>query len=270
MFFKPLLREPARHLYQLLRDPEYRRWCALDARLGWTRRFTERRASVHGWELAMPDVASFLFAYREIFVNRIYDFKWRGDQPRILDLGANIGLSVLFFKTRYPGAQITALEADPAIFRYAEQNVHGNGYTDVELINKAAWNENTTLRFHAEGADGGRVATPADANVIEVGAVDIRELLQARQFDFLKMDIEGAEDAVLPAVGQFLSGISYVFLEYHSRVGEKQRLSELLGLLAEHGFRVNIQSLLDAPRPFIATPVRDGFDMQLNIFAWKE
>jgi FkbM family methyltransferase len=269
MLIKPFLREPLRHLYKLAHDPEYRRWCWLDARLAFVPRFTLRRARVHGWNLTLPDAASFRSSYQEIFVNRIYQFKWPGGQPRILDLGANIGLSILYFKNLYPQAHITALEADPAIFRHAVHNVHGNGFADVELINKAAWNENTVLRFHSEGGDGGRVAVEVDAQAVEVEALDVRELLEAKRFDFLKIDIEGAEDVVLPAAGPYLSGIKYVFLEYHSRPGEPQRLARLLGLLADHGFRVNIQSLRDAERPFNVPTVRDGFDMQLNIFAWR-
>lgn len=270
MLIKPLLREPVRHLYKLARDPEYRRWCWLDARLAFVPRFTERRARVHGWDLTIPDAASFRSSYQEIFVNRIYEFKWPGGEPRILDLGANIGLSVLYFKRLYPRAHITALEADPAIYRHAVHNVHGNGFRDVELINKAAWHENSLLRFHPEGGDGGRVAAEDDAQFIEVEAMDVRELLEAGHFDFLKIDIEGAEHTVLPAAAPCLSGIKYVFLEYHSKPGQPQRLGALLGLLADHGFRVEVQSLRNAARPFNGPCVRDGFDMQLNIFARRD
>lgn len=270
MLIKPFLREPVRHLLKLVHDPEYRRWCWLDARLAFAPRFSERHARVHGWNLAIPDAASFLSSYQEIFVNRIYEFKWPGGQPRILDLGANIGLSILYFKTLFPQAQITALEADPAIFRHAVHNVHGNGFNDVELVNKAAWNESTVLRFHSEGGDGGRVAAEGEGQFIEVEALDVRELLEAGRFDFLKIDIEGAEHAVLPAAAPYLAGVKFVFLEYHSRPGEPQRLGELLGLLADHGFRVDVQSLRNTARPFNGPAVRDGFDMQLNIFAWRE
>lgn len=270
MLIKPLVREPLRHLQNLARDPEYRRWCWLDARLAFAPRFRERHAHVHGWNLSIPDAASFLSSYREIFVNRMYEFKWPGEQPKILDLGANIGLSVLYFKRLFPQAQITALEADPAIFRHAVHNVHGNGFNDVELINKAAWNEDTVLRFHPEGGDGGRVAAEGDAQFIEIEALDARKLLDAGQFDFLKIDIEGAEDVVLPAAAPYLSGIKHVFLEYHSRPGEPQRLASLLSLLTDQGFRLDIQSLRHAERPFNGPAIRNGFDMQLNIFAWRQ
>lgn len=270
MLFKPFFYEPAKHLYKLASDPEYLTWCILDTRLGKAKRFTERKTSVHGWDVSMPDAASFLSAYKEIFVNKIYDFKSYSDQPRILDLGANIGLSILFFKTIYPQAKITAFEADPHIFRYVENNVHGNGFKDVELINKAVWNENCVLKFHAEGADGGRVAEAGDEKLIEIEAIDIREFLGNYQFDFLKMDIEGAEETVFPACKEYLSGFNYIFLEYHSKAGQKQCLAELLGLMAENGFRVDIYSLMSSKQPFTKSKATSDFDLQLNIFAWKE
>jgi FkbM family methyltransferase len=270
MLIRPFFHAPARHLYKLVTDREYRVWCIQDARLGHVPRFRECRTKVHGWDISLPDSASFLSTYKEIFVNRIYEFRNVSPAPRILDLGANIGLSVLFFKLLYPEAKITAFEADPGIFRHLKNNVHGNGFDDVVLINKAIWSDNCTLRFHAEGADGGRVEQSVGKGLIEVEATDIRDLLKAQQFDFLKMDIEGAEETVLPACKGYLAGFKYIFLEYHSRRGQEQKLSAMLGLMTDEGFRYDIQSPLWSNRPFTRPARAAGFDLQLNIFAWKE
>lgn len=267
---RPIFYEPARHLYKLITDPEYRTWCLLDARLGGIERFKDCRTNVYDWDIILPDAASFLSTYREIFVNKIYQFKASSSQPSILDLGANIGLSVLFFKKIYPEAKITAFEADPNIFRFLQNNVFGNGFNDVELINKAVWNENCVLKFHAEGADGGRIAENGDEKLIEIEAIDIRDHLKDHQYEFLKMDIEGAEDIVFLALNGYLSGFKYIFLEYHSRADQKQRLAEILELMVHEGFRVDIHNIMSHSQPFIKPQVLSGFDLQLNIFAWKE
>jgi FkbM family methyltransferase len=270
MLIKPFFYEPAKHLYKLLCDPEYLSWCVLDAKLGNVSRFKECKAKVHGWNMQLPDSASFLSSHKEIFVNKIYKFTFPSGKPKILDLGANIGLSILFFKTMYPDAQITAFEADPQIFRYLETNIHGNGFKDVELINKAIWNKNCTLKLYPDGADGGHVMDTSDGKPVEIEAIDIREVLRGRQFDFLKMDIEGAEGVVFPACKEYLSGFKYIFVEYHSNAGQKQRLDEILSIMSEKEFRISIHPVMFSPKPFTETLHASRFDLQLNIFAWKD
>lgn len=270
MLIKPFFYEPAKHLYKLLCDPEYLSWCVLDAKLRNIHRFKEAKVKVYGWDILFPDSASFLSAYKEIYVKRIYDFNFPSSKPKILDLGANIGLSVLFFKKIYPEAQVTAFEADPRIFRYLETNVHGNGFKDVELVNKAVWHENCTLRFYPDGADGGHVSDVGEGKTVEIEAINIGEFLRDREFDFLKMDIEGAEETVLPVCQKYLSGFKYIFVEYHSKVTQKQKLAEILGLMTEKEFRISIHPVMFNPKPFTATHLASGFDLQLNIFAWKD
>lgn len=267
---KPVLFSLARHLYLLATDTGYRNYHLLASKLGSTSRFVACNAKVSGWNLALPDAASFLSAYKEIFVEHIYSFKSGLTAPRILDLGANIGLSVLYFKQLYPAAEITAYEADPSIFHYLEQNVHGNGYSDVRLVNKAVWDRNTTIRFKSEGADGGRVKFNDDSDLISVEAVDVREILDAGEYDLLKMDIEGAEEHVLPACKDHLNRFRHVFIEYHSVVGKKQCLDRIISLLSDIGFRVHIHSVFSSPSPFSELHINSEFDLQLNIFGWRE
>jgi FkbM family methyltransferase len=239
------------------------------SRLGRMKRFRKCKGKVRGWSLVVPDAASYLSAYREIFVTEIYRFDASKEAPAILDLGANIGLSVLYFKSLYPKALVTAFEADPAIYACLKQNVHENGFGDVELINKAVWDSNGMLCFHAEGGDGGRVAHESDRSVVEVEAIDIRTLLAERSYDFLKMDIEGAEHAVFPAIKDYLPNLKFVFLEYHSRPDRPQALSSMLDLLSQAGFRFDIQNIMSRRHPFVARGSGQTFDLQLNIFAWK-
>lgn len=268
--FTPFWYEPVRHIYRFLTNRHYRICCLLETRFGALPRFTERRVRIDDWMLVFPDAASFLSAFREIFVENIYKFNAASQEPRILDLGANIGLSVLYFKQLYPKANITAFEADPKIFAYLKNNVHGNGYADVKLINKAAWHENTILKFSSEGADGGRAALDGDVNIVEVPAIDIREFLEDRTYDFLKMDIEGAEESVLPASMDYLDRFRYVFVEYHSKIDRKQELDRILQVLKEAGFRVHIHCAFVSPMPFVTVHEASGFDLQLNIFGCKE
>lgn len=267
---KAVYHEPFIRVREFIKNSRYRTYLILKYKLRNIPRFTPYHVSINGLNLSMPDSASFLSAYKEIFVERTYAFKSETNSPKILDLGANIGLSVLFFKQLYPGAQITAFEADPNIYTYLERNLHDNGYSDVEIVNKAAWIKNTILQFKPDGADGGRAAIEGDKHLINIEAVNIASLLRDKEFDFLKMDVEGGEEFILPACKNYLAGIKYIFVEYHSTAGRKQSLDNIVSILTEQGFRLHIHNATPSSSPFIKVGLNSGFDLQLNIFGWKE
>ena len=159
-------------------------------------------------------------------------------------------------------------EADPAIFRCLERNLSANAIGGVELMNRAAWTGAGRVRFLPDGADGGRAVAGA-AGDIEVEALDLPALLASRTFDVIKMDIEGAEAQVLPACREGLARARFVALEYHSPIGEPQALAEILGVLGDAGFRVHIHDAITSPTPMLGVAPHAGFDLQLNLSAWK-
>ena len=186
-------------------------------------------------------------------------------------MGANIGLSIIYFKQLYPTAEIVALEADPRIFDYLQKNIATFNYEGITLLNKAAFNCNTTLHFFSEGADGGRVDNTAKGNVL-VDAVDVREIVpHNRTVDLLKIDIEGAEVIVLERCAAKLEFVKKIFIEYHSRCDVvPQELSKIVTILEQNGFRYDVQHVHTINTPFIRPDsYENGFDLQLEIFAWK-
>lgn len=265
---RPIFMQPLKHIYDMVTVPEYFTYSLLWSRLRCIDRYNECRIKLHNWHLTIPDNLSFLYSYKEIFVDKIYAFKWENQSPNILDLGSNIGLSILFFKSLYPNAKITGFEADPNIFRYLEKNISENDINHVELVNKAIWCENTSLDFASEGADAGQISSKKSNS--KVDATDILEVLNSQKFDFLKMDIEGAEEFVIPRCREFLNDIRFIFIEYHSKLGQKQCLDEILLILKEAGFRIHIRNVNNTNlSPFIEIKPQSEFDLQLNIFGWK-
>jgi FkbM family methyltransferase len=270
---KPLWAGPARHLLRLARDADFRELAWLESRLGRRPRFTPLRVRAHGWSLEVPDAASFLASWKEIVVDGRYAFRWPGPAPRILDLGANVGLSVLHFKALHPGAEILAVEADPTLFGCLERNLEANAVHGVERMQRAAWTGPGRVRFKSDGADAGRVVLGDDvadaAGLLEIETLDVPALLAARTFDFIKMDIEGAEVQVLPACGAALGRARFVAVEYHAVTGAPQHLGAVFQTLEGCGFRVHVESVSPTLRPFFGVHRDAGFELQLNLFGWK-
>ena len=116
--------------------------------------FVQSTGRVNGFTIDYADSIGFLHSAKEIFADKIYCFKTNANAPRIIDAGANIGLSVLYFKGLYPDANITAFEPDPLMFSLLSANVIRAGFSDVDRRQSAAWTEDTTLTFYQEGIAG--------------------------------------------------------------------------------------------------------------------
>ncbi|GIV80630.1 MAG: hypothetical protein KatS3mg050_5024 [Litorilinea sp.] len=261
-----------RFLLKLLLHPRHRRrpaaWMEL-IRLWRMPRYRPAYTHLLGPPLRLIDAASFLSAYDAIFCREIYRFEATSAEPTILDCGANIGLSVLYFKQRYPRARLIAFEPDAVAFDALSENVRSFGLRDVALHPKAVWHTETELAFVSDGADAGRLALyAAEPGVQLVQTVDLNPFLE-RPVDLLKLDVEGAETEILVHCRDDLQKVQRLFVEYHSLSGRHQELHRLLTVLAEAGFRVQIQSESVATQPFVRPKIQAGMDLQLNIFATR-
>jgi FkbM family methyltransferase len=270
--FKRFFKEGIIHGIRLIKDSDYRDYCRLLTLYEKLPRFSEKLLRAGKLKLIVPDLPSFLYSYHELFVDNIYKFESNKDNPIIIDIGANIGLSILYFKKIYPKAQITGYEADPYIFACLKQNLENNLAEDVVIGNKAVWIQNTKLAFFSEKADGGRIESPQKTNsgTIEVDAIDVKEIVKKHsKIDLLKIDIEGAEHQVVPECSGLLDNVRQIFVEYHSIEGEKQNLDKILAVLINAGFTINIQSVNPPSSPYIYECHHGAFNMQLNIFGKK-
>jgi FkbM family methyltransferase len=269
----PFVAAPAVHALRLWREPAYRRHFALSARLAGMPRRSPAIVQCDGLRIELADADSFLSAHNDIFVEQIYRFPFDNDAPSIVDLGANIGLATLWFKRQYPRARILAVEPDPAIFACLERNVRGNGFSDVELVNGAVWSADTELVFLPDGADGGRAVESSGARettgAMRVKGIAADRLLDSRPVDFLKMDIEGAEDVVIEACRPLLPRVRRLFVEYHARKAAAPALGGIVKAIEAAGFLLHVENVGARRRPFVAGEARGAFSMQLNLFAWR-
>jgi FkbM family methyltransferase len=209
--------------------------------------------------------------YKEIFVEGIYHFKTQNTSPVIIDAGANIGLSTLYFSKQYPNATIYAFEPDEKVEAVLQKNIHDNDCTNVIIHQEAVWRENTTLSFDKRGSEGSHISDQGNSSVL---AIDFATFLsQFEQVDFLKMDIEGAEWDVVNHITSQLPKIHNFFLEYHGKNSDTHKLSALLQIVEKAGFKVYIKMAADAlSQPFIeksTASIGSPYDVQLNIFCYK-
>jgi FkbM family methyltransferase len=217
-----------------------------------------------------PSLAS---QFQDIFIRRNYDFASTQPNPSIFDCGGNIGLSVIWFKQRYPAGRVVVFEADPALAQVLEQNLASFNLTGVQVVKAAVWTAKGAVRFSSDRADGGRVSTDVQD---EVPSVRLADWITG-PVDLLKVDIEGAEFDVLLDLCETgkMRHVQRLICEVHKQDHGCARFSELLGALSRHGFNVCVSHAHPAaymagqPQPTPFPQIADGKFMA-DLYAWKE
>lgn len=246
---------------ELLGEEQYSAISQLD-------RYTAGELEFQGYTLRFTDNGALFGMLDEIFVRENYKFECATQSPTIIDCGANIGLSVLYFKSQYPDAVIHAFEPDPGAYEKLVANIEANGFKDVFTHQAAVWIEDGELVFETDGSWGGHIGDGADSAGVTVKAHKLDGLL-GKKVDFLKMDIEGAEsDVIMHAKELIAKNVDKLFFEWHSLSGQPQRLGEILAFFEKQGFRYHIKEASIKQTPFIYKPT-SRMDSQLDVFLWK-
>ena len=221
-----------------------------------TRRFFENRLLTAGkpitfvfmgYRVNLDNFSDFYFTFREVFIDNVYYFKTKTKSPFILDLGGNIGVSVIYFKWLYPKAEIKVFEPHPQNIEFLKKTIANNGFKDVEVVEKAVGKTEGRLEIFGDR----KVATVKESLITEqnkksdqyrdkVHKVGITVLSPyvTKRVDFLKMDIEGAESEVVAELqekGKF-SLINKLAMEYHYFSTTENKFSEIVTILETNDF----------------------------------
>jgi FkbM family methyltransferase len=198
-------------------------------------------------------IGSVQFLFREIFVRNEYAFQASSEQPVVFDCGANIGMATLFFKWLHPGCEIHAFEPDPETFAVLEENVARNRLSHVSLHNVALVASAGSLDlFIPAGPSGSPLMSTlsgrsVDSSVrrLRVDGKPLSAFVGAGEIDFLKMDVEGAEEPVLRELASAgrLRKIKELAVEYHHNVeGGFGGCGSFLQLLSDYGYQYQLDA----------------------------
>jgi FkbM family methyltransferase len=161
-----------------------------------------------------------------------------GGRPFIVDLGANVGYTATHFCRLYPSAQVVAVEMDRANAALARENT-AEFRNRCEIVNAAIWSEDGYLFYAGAEKQGYRIselASPEQPCAGRVAAMCMNSLFakyEIEHVDYLKMDIEGAEDRVLRGDVTWLERVSTMKIELHPPA----TYDACSGILNKAGFR---------------------------------
>lgn len=141
------------------------------------------------------------------------------DATTIVDLGSNVGASVLYFATRYPGARIIAVEPDPATFRKLQANVGSIPGVELRCLAVGGTDGETDFFPSPRTWESSFRPTPLSGEPIRVRVVTLDTLLSEvglDHVDLIKLDVEGAEYEILGSSQAWKTSVSTVIGELHA------------------------------------------------------
>ena len=161
--------------------------------------------------------------YNEILLGGQYAFDLPFSPKTIIDGGANIGISSIYFANRYPEAKIFAVEAEASNFAVLRRNIRP--YPAIVPIHAALWNRDGEVVVGAPdpatGAHGEWGFVTHEGSVgTKVRAVTMDTLMHEMRIssaDLVKLDIEGAEQEVFENT-RWLKNVRCLMIELHDEL----------------------------------------------------
>lgn len=163
----------------------------------------------------------------------------------IVDAGANIGISSLYFHSEFNDASILLIEPNQENFQICQENINSNIQEKAICVKAGLWSKKTLLVENQNFGDGRHWAfsvkeaeSEFEQKTMESISPDMCfEILGVKEIDLFKIDIEGAElELLINGDNSFLEKTKIVAVEIH----DKGRIGEVIDLMSTKHFSYNI------------------------------
>lgn len=158
-------------------------------------------------------------SFEEIFINQEYDWLARQIKPgtTVIDIGANIGDTPIYFAMMPNVKKVIAYEPNPATFEMAKGLIKRNPYRNkITLVNKAISDQRGTRRARVANV-GDKMFSYQDHNDdsgVRMSSITLNEALKGVKNVVIKSDCEGGEKTLFNHAD--LSQVYALMVEYHN------------------------------------------------------
>lgn len=175
------------------------------------RRIQLRRGGTIGYRLNRGDIQSI----REVLMDEAYRLPFPVRQSAVIvDLGANIGLTSLYYYSTLQPRLIVAVEPDPSNAQLVRENLTG---WPVVVLQAAVGPHDGTAGFMRNRASNlGSLSPHASGIAVSVMSMDsVLESVPDGSNVIVKLDIEGGEESLLRGDTAWLSRVDGLIVEFH-------------------------------------------------------
>jgi len=179
-----------------------------------------------------------LAIFYEIFWKEIYKipFLVLPEKSVILDLGAHIGCTAIYFSMVYPDAQIYAVEASEESYNILKENV--KSFKNIIAVQAVIDSQDGVVCFDTSGYSFNSKLNHNGKMVQSISISTLMMQYQITRVNLIKIDIEGAEKNILQNNVNWLRQIDTMIIELH----DDYKLLDLSKDIVPFGFTLTIPS----------------------------
>lgn len=178
-------------------------------------------------DFCFPDEGNAATHIHDILTGNVYKpVQLKDFSPtRIIDIGANVGASAIYFHSQYPNAQVTCFEPSTKNFRYLTQNLQDINHITLNPFGLSDTTKITTL-FQGKTQclqysifKNTEVSESGEQIQLKAAFDEVKEIIQNQTV--IKIDTEGCEFPILNSLKTLFNQLQVIYLEFHS---EKDRI----------------------------------------------
>lgn len=183
------------------------------------------------FELWLRTYCGDLFVFHEVFLDGCYRLPRVdiGNVDTVIDLGANIGLTTLYFSQFIPEAKYVCVEPNSENFELLKRNVLQLGER-IKIVEGAIGRYSGKIEFNpTKWSWGGHVSRDQNSGSI-VRCVTMEEIINdydLNSIDILKVDIEGAESDLFGNNNEWLRNVKLIIVELHGKYTIREFVSDV-------------------------------------------
>ncbi|BDD01497.1 hypothetical protein [Persicobacter psychrovividus] len=205
------------------------------SKLGW---FSRRKSSkvisfqYLGFKFYALNLQEVKRLFYRIFSSEEFWLPVNSTNPIIVDLEAGEGLAVLFYKWRFPAAQIIAFESDFKLYQLLRRNIESNQLTDITLYyGKALDYEGYTA---INGDVSNRVACYKLSAVLPADKIDVFHLPLNQQSQIVLQELDAADK---------MSSVEYLLIDFSKYSFDMNTYRNFFDTVSSLGWKVVRESV---------------------------
>lgn len=181
------------------------------------------RVPLYGGNVEIRLGTSDVEVFGQVVYAKAYDLPLAFRPETIVDGGANIGLTSIYFARLYPDAEIFAVEPDPENFNLLVRNIADHPrITAIEAAIDGSGRYLTLVRSaNGPWAHSVSASDTLSDRGIRVRGVSVNQILDEAgwaSLDLLKLDVEGSEIEIFTTAEHWIPKVKVIAIELHDRI----------------------------------------------------